>query len=140
MPVHEVMTPEILWCFDDADLTTAANFMKARSIQHLAVLDHDHQLVGVVSLYALAIHTRDEALAGTAAPTNESPPPSHHCLIERLLAGKHVEAHHGRIKDRRALERQVTAHRAIMRRLFRRRGMRMRVFRRFDSLAVCCTG
>jgi CBS domain-containing protein len=39
--VHEVMTPEILWCFDDADLSRAANFMKERPIRHLAVLDRN---------------------------------------------------------------------------------------------------
>jgi CBS domain-containing protein len=39
--VHEVMTPEILWCFDDADLFTAANFKNERHIRHLAVLDRD---------------------------------------------------------------------------------------------------
>jgi CBS domain-containing protein len=64
--VCEVMTPEILWCFDDADCTTATAFMKEKNIRHLAVLDHDHRLVGIVSLYALAMHTKDEALAGTA--------------------------------------------------------------------------
>jgi Mg/Co/Ni transporter MgtE len=40
--------------------------MKERHIWHLAVLDHNRQLVGIVSLYALAIDTRDETLAGTA--------------------------------------------------------------------------
>ncbi len=64
--VHEAMTPEILWCFDDADLTTAVNFMKEKHIRHLAVLDRTRQLVGIVSLYALAMHTGDETLAGTA--------------------------------------------------------------------------
>ena len=72
--VHEVMTPEILWCFDDADLSTAANFMKEKPIRHLAVPDRNRQLVGIVSLCALAIHSRDEnvgrhsrSLAGSAA-------------------------------------------------------------------------
>jgi CBS domain-containing protein len=60
------MTPEVLWCFDDADLTTAASFMKETSIRHLAVLDRDRQLVGIVSLYALAMQTRDDSLAGAA--------------------------------------------------------------------------
>jgi CBS domain-containing protein len=59
------MTPEILWCFADADLTTAVNFMNERHIRHLAVLDRHRQLVGIVSLYALALHTGDETLTGT---------------------------------------------------------------------------
>jgi CBS domain-containing protein len=64
--VREAMTPEILWCFDDADLTTAVHFMNERQIRHLAVLDRNRQLVGIVSLYALAMHTGDQTLAGTA--------------------------------------------------------------------------
>jgi CBS domain-containing protein len=39
--VHEVMTPEILWCLDDADLFTTPNFKNERHIRHLAVLDRD---------------------------------------------------------------------------------------------------
>jgi CBS domain-containing protein len=65
-PVQEVMTPEILWCYEDADLTTATSLMKEKHIRHLAVLDRNHQLTGIVSLYALALHTGDETLAGTA--------------------------------------------------------------------------
>ena len=64
--VQEVMTSEILWCFEDTDLMTAANFMKDRHIRHLAVLNRDRHLVGIVSLSTLALHTGDETLIGTA--------------------------------------------------------------------------
>jgi hypothetical protein len=40
--------------------------MKDKQIRHLAVGDAQHNLVGIVSLYALALHTGDPSLAGTA--------------------------------------------------------------------------
>jgi CBS domain-containing protein len=64
--VREVMTPVIICCFEDDDIAAAVRCMKEQQIRHLAVLDRNRHLVGVVSLYALALQTRDEALAGTA--------------------------------------------------------------------------
>ncbi len=64
--VREVMTPVIICCFEDDDIAAAVRCMKEQQIRHLGVLDRDQHLVGVVSLYALAMHTRDETLAGTA--------------------------------------------------------------------------
>jgi len=64
--VRDVMTPEIIWCREDADVVSAINLMKEKGIRHLAVGDEHQKLVGIVSLYALALHTRDETLAGTA--------------------------------------------------------------------------
>jgi CBS domain-containing protein len=64
--VREIMTPEIIWCREDADVTSAINLMKEHHIRHLAVADAHQNLVGIVSLYALALRTGDETLAGTA--------------------------------------------------------------------------
>ena len=64
--VREIMTPVIICCFEDDEVAAAVKCMKEQRIRHLAVLDRNGHLVGVVSLYALALHTRDETLAGTA--------------------------------------------------------------------------
>jgi CBS domain-containing protein len=64
--VGEIMTPDVIWCREDSDVTSAINLMKEKQIRHLAVGDEHQNLVGIVSLYALAIHTGDETLAGTA--------------------------------------------------------------------------
>ena len=64
--VREIMTPDIIWCREDADVTSAINLMKENHIRHLAVGDAHQNLVGIVSLYALALRTGDETLAGTA--------------------------------------------------------------------------
>jgi CBS domain-containing protein len=65
-PVRAVMTPEVTWCFEDDDVNAAVRCMRERHIRHLAVLSRDQQVVGIVSLYALAMRTGDEMLAGTA--------------------------------------------------------------------------
>jgi CBS domain-containing protein len=64
--VRDVMTPEVIWCHQDADVASAIQLMKDKQIRHLAVGDAQHNLVGIVSLYALALHTGDPSLAGTA--------------------------------------------------------------------------
>jgi CBS domain-containing protein len=64
--VRDVMTPGIIWCHQDTDVTSAINLMKEKQIRHLAVGDQHQNLVGIVSLYALALRTGDETLAGTA--------------------------------------------------------------------------
>jgi CBS domain-containing protein len=64
--VREVMTPVIICCFEDDDVTAAVKCLQDQHIRHLPVVNRHKDLVGVVSVYALALHTRDEALAGTA--------------------------------------------------------------------------
>ena len=64
--VREIMTPEIIWCREDADVSSAINLMKEKHIRHLAVGDAHQNLVGIVSLDVLALHTGDETLVGTA--------------------------------------------------------------------------
>jgi CBS domain-containing protein len=64
--VRAVMTPEIIWCFEDDDVIAAVRCMQEHQIRHLAALNRHQRLVGIVSLYALAMHTGDETLAGTA--------------------------------------------------------------------------
>ena len=64
--VREIMTPDVIWCREDADVTSAIQLMKDKQIRHLAIGDEHQNLVGIVSLYALALRTGDETLAGTA--------------------------------------------------------------------------
>jgi CBS domain-containing protein len=62
--VHEVMSPEVLYCLADQDVETAAQMMEMHQIRRLPVLDHNRQLVGIVSLGDLAVETRDQQRAG----------------------------------------------------------------------------
>ena len=49
------MTPDIVFCFDDQDISEAANLMEERQVRRVAVLNHDKRLVGIVSLGDLAV-------------------------------------------------------------------------------------
>ena len=62
--VKDIMTPDVLYCFEDQDVQDAAQLMKERQIRRLAVLNRDKRLTGIVSLGDLAVDTGDEQLAG----------------------------------------------------------------------------
>jgi CBS domain-containing protein len=62
--VHEVMTPEVAYFFEDDDVRAAATKMERHQIRRLIVLNRDKRLVGIISLGDLAVDTGDERLAG----------------------------------------------------------------------------
>jgi len=62
--VQDVMTPDIIYCFEDQDVKEAARLMEENQIRRLVVLNRDKRLVGIVSLGDLAVKTRDERLSG----------------------------------------------------------------------------
>ncbi len=63
--VGEVMTPNIVYCFEDEDITRAASLLAEHQIRRLPVLTRsDRKLVGIVSLGDLAVHGGGEQLSG----------------------------------------------------------------------------
>lgn len=62
--VRDVMTHEIVYCFDDQDIEEAAKLMEERQVRRLMVLDRGHRLVGVVSLGDLARQPGTQPKAG----------------------------------------------------------------------------
>lgn len=60
--VKDVMTPDVVYCFEDQDTGEAANLMKERQVGRLVVLNRDKRLVGIVSLADVA--TGDAKAAG----------------------------------------------------------------------------
>jgi CBS domain-containing protein len=62
--VREVMTDEVLYCFEDQDTNEAARVMEDKQIRRLVVLNRDKRLVGIVSLGDLAVATQDDQLSG----------------------------------------------------------------------------
>lgn len=62
--VQEVMTPEVIYCFDDEDVKDVAKTMEEKQVRRLPVLNRDKRLVGIVSLGDLAVRTGKEKLAG----------------------------------------------------------------------------
>src|SRR5687768_3636235 len=60
--VREVMTPDVIYCFEDQDVQQAADLMEERQIRRLIVLNREKRLVGIVSLGDLATQTGDTEL------------------------------------------------------------------------------
>lgn len=62
--VQEVMTPEVIYCFDDEDVKDVAKKMEEKQVRRLPVLNREKRLVGIVSLGDLAVRTGKDKLAG----------------------------------------------------------------------------
>jgi CBS domain-containing protein len=60
--VQEVMTPDVIYCFEDQDVEDAANLMEEHQIRRLVILNRDKKLVGIVSLGDLALEADEEDL------------------------------------------------------------------------------
>src|SRR5438093_8801547 len=61
--VGEVLTPTVVYCFEDQDLQDAAEIMKEKQIRRLVILNRDKKLVGIVSLGDLANRSEEKELA-----------------------------------------------------------------------------
>jgi CBS domain-containing protein len=70
--VSEVMSKEVLYCFDDEDLDHVARNMGDVKVRRLPVVNRDKRLVGIVSLGDVAISgdtsTTDTAVVGVSEP------------------------------------------------------------------------
>jgi CBS domain-containing protein len=62
--VKEAMTENIVFGFDDQDVTDAARVMEQNQIRRLVVLNRDKRLVGIVSLGDLAVVSGGLSKAG----------------------------------------------------------------------------
>jgi CBS domain-containing protein len=60
--VSEVMTPEVVYCFEDQDVSEAAKLMQEKQIRRLPILNRQKKLVGIVSLGDVAVHTAEEKI------------------------------------------------------------------------------
>ena len=71
--VHDVMTDQVLYCFEDEDVEDVAANMAQNQVRRLPVLSRDKRLVGIVALGDLAIRGEDasaeDALEGVSRPT-----------------------------------------------------------------------
>ena len=62
--VSEVMSGEVVCCYDDQEAEVAAHLMQSQQIRRVLVLDRDKRLVGIVSLGDLAIDAKTPERAG----------------------------------------------------------------------------
>lgn len=71
--VADVMTPEVIYAYEDQDIEDAAKIMDDKQIRRLIILNRDKDMVGIVALADLANRTRDpkvesDALEGVSKP------------------------------------------------------------------------
>ncbi len=76
--IREVMSSGAISCFEDQDVSEAAQLMRDKQVRRLVVLNRDNHLAGIVSLGDLATETEDaqmsgEALEGISQPTQQPP-------------------------------------------------------------------
>jgi CBS domain-containing protein len=63
--VKNIMTPQLVYCFEDQDTTEAARLMRVKQVRRLPVMNRNKRLVGIVTLGDLAVETGDDKLAGS---------------------------------------------------------------------------
>ena len=60
--IKDILTPEVLCCFEEDDISTAARIMEDNQVRRLVVLDNDKTVVGMISLGDLALKTSNDHL------------------------------------------------------------------------------
>ena len=70
--VREVMSQEVLYCFDDQDLPAVAKNMAEQQVRRLPVVNREKRLVGIISVTDIAHHenarTAGEAVSRISQP------------------------------------------------------------------------
>ncbi|MCJ8142246.1 CBS domain-containing protein [Ancylobacter sp. A5.8] len=73
--VHEVMTSDVKYCFDDQEIEEVTRNMGDVQLRRLPVVDRDKRLVGILSLGDIALVTTNgsagKALSGISRPGGE---------------------------------------------------------------------
>jgi len=62
--VRDVMTEDLIFCFEDDDIDAAARKMRDNQVRRLLVLNANMRLVGIVALADLATETTDKGRMG----------------------------------------------------------------------------
>ena len=74
--VRDIMSEEVLYCFEDQDLEEVARNMSIMKIRRLPVVNRDKRLVGIISLGDLA-RNEDPTTAGEAISQISEPGGDH---------------------------------------------------------------
>ncbi|HEY7321000.1 MAG TPA: CBS domain-containing protein [Candidatus Binatia bacterium] len=62
--VSDIMSQDIVYCFEDQEIEEAISLMEAQQIRRLPILSQEKRLVGIVSLGDLAVHSGQNELLG----------------------------------------------------------------------------
>lgn len=61
---QDIMTPNVISCFEDQDVEEAGRIMHENKIRRLAVMNRQRNLVGILSIGDIALGTGDMKLVG----------------------------------------------------------------------------
>jgi CBS domain-containing protein len=62
--VKDILSSEVVYCYDDDSVEDAARLMEDNQIRRLIVVNHDQTPVGIVSIGDIAVKSGQEQLAG----------------------------------------------------------------------------
>lgn len=60
--IRDVMTPNVIYCFDDQDLNEATKIMEDNQVRRILVLNRNKQPVGIISQGDVAVQSGDDHL------------------------------------------------------------------------------
>jgi CBS domain-containing protein len=86
-PIREIMSKEVMYCFEDDDLDEVAENMADIKVRRLPVLNRDKRLVGIVSLADIAL-TEGAGSAGSALCGISEPGGEHSQSMDGARAGR----------------------------------------------------
>jgi len=66
-PVRDVMSPELLYCFDDQEIEDVSRNMGEVKVRRLPVVNRDKRLVGIISIGDLALKEEQTLTGSTIA-------------------------------------------------------------------------
>jgi CBS domain-containing protein len=73
--VRDVMTPEVVYCFEDQDTQDASRIMQDKQIRRVLVLNRDKRMTGIVSLGDLAVDASKQQAGETLRAVSEPAEP-----------------------------------------------------------------
>jgi CBS domain-containing protein len=70
---QDVMTPKVVFCFEDQDVDEAGTMMQDHKVRRLPVLNRQQRLVGIISIGDIAVGTGDIKLVGVTVQEVSAP-------------------------------------------------------------------
>jgi len=70
---QDVMTPNVVFCFEDQEVAEAGAIMQDHKIRRLPVVNRQRRLVGIISIGDIALGTGDTKLVGVSIQEVSTP-------------------------------------------------------------------
>jgi CBS domain-containing protein len=70
---QDVMTADVVFCFEDQDIEEAGSMMQDHKVRRLPVVNRQRRLVGIISIGDIAVATGDTKLVGVTVQEVSAP-------------------------------------------------------------------